>query len=34
MLPSPHVERQALEENVAAALLDLGDQDFRDLDRG
>jgi len=23
-----------LEENVAAALLELGDQDFRDLDRG
>ena len=35
MLPIPGTSSvRHLEENVAAALLELGDQDFRDLDRG
>jgi len=35
MLPIPGTSSvKHLEENVAAALLELGDQDFRDLDRG
>ena len=35
MLPIPGTSSVThLEENVAAALLELGDQDFRDLDRG
>jgi aryl-alcohol dehydrogenase-like predicted oxidoreductase len=35
MLPIPGTSSvKHLEENAAAALLELGDQDFRDLDRG